>query len=134
MKPILKTVKRVKALSTCSVLPLVSVSNLRSILPKIDNFKTDVLKRSIDICLLSEVWEKEGNKKHANEIVKMMEIDGLKYISTPRPSKQRGGGCAIVVNLVKYSLEKIEISIPHKLEVVYGLVRPKNAAFSARFR
>ena len=39
-----------------------------------------------------------------------------------------------MVNLVKYSLEKIEISIPHKLEVVYGLVRPKNAAFSARFR
>ena len=54
----------------------------------------------------------------------MLEIEGLKYISTARMTK-RGGGAAIVVNLEKFTLEKIEVGNPDKLEVVWGLIRPK---------
>ena len=54
----------------------------------------------------------------------MLNMEGLKYISTPRINK-RGGGAAIVVSLEKFSLEKIEVSNPHRVEVVFGLLRPK---------
>ena len=105
---------------------------MRSLMPKIKNFKTDILEREIGLCLLSEIWEKKGKKKHKFEIEKMLEIDGLKYISTPRPSSKRGGGCAIIAYQPLYSLEKIEVIIPKSVEVTYGLLRAKNA--SAKFK
>lgn len=52
-------------------------------------------------------------------------MDGLKYISTPRVSTKRGGGAAIVVNLSRFSLERIHVNNPHQLEVVWGLLKPK---------
>ena len=56
----------------------------------------------------------------------MLEIEGLKYISTPRMNK-RGGRAAIIVNLKQFTLDKIEIGNPNKLEVVWGIVRPRLA-------
>ena len=50
----------------------------------------------------------------------MLETEGLKYISTPRPSGW--GGAAIIVNQENFHLEKLNIFIPHNLEVVWGLV------------
>ena len=83
-----------------------------------------MLEREIGVSLLSEVWEKTECKKQNYEIEKMFQMDGLKYISTPR-SQKRGGGAAIVVNIEQFSLEKIDVVIPYKLEVVWGLMRPK---------
>ena len=54
----------------------------------------------------------------------MFQLDGLKYISTPRTAK-RGGGAAIIANIENYSLEKIPVLIPYNLEVVWGIMRPK---------
>ena len=123
--PIRKTVKRNKKLLKCLSLPIISVSNVRSLVPKINSYKIDVLERKIGLSLLSEIWEVKGKKKHMSEITKMLEIEGLKYISTPRASNKRGGGCAIVAHLPQFSLEKIDASIPKSVEVVYGLLRPK---------
>ena len=57
-------------------------------------------------------------------------MHGLKYISTPRPSGW--GGAAIIVNQENYLLEKLNVIIPHKLEVVWGLVTCK--AEKAKFK
>ena len=130
--PTRKTVKRNSKLFQCLSLPIIAVSNLRSLLLKINNFKTDVLEREIGLSLLSEIWEVKGKKKHMSEITKMLEIEGLKYISTPRASNKRGGGCAIVAHLPKFSLEKIDVSIPRSVEVVYGLLRPKQQSAQLR--
>ena len=80
--------------------------------------------RDISCAMLSEVWEKANCSKQQFELEKMLNMDGLKYISTPRMTK-RGGGAAIVANLKKFSLDKIEVSNPDKVEVVFGLLRPK---------
>ena len=130
--PTRKTVKRNSKLFQCLSLPIIAVSNLRSLLPKINNFKTDVLEREIGLSLLSEIWEVKGKKKHMSEITKMLEIEGFKYISTPRASNKRCGGCAIVAHLPKFSLEKIDVSIPRSVEVVYGLLRPKQQSAQLR--
>ena len=123
--PARKTVRRDGKLLQCLSLPIISVSNLRLLLPKINSFKRDILERDIGLALLSEIWQVKGKKKQMCEINKMLEIEGLKYISTPRSSYKRGGGCAIVAYLPKFSLEKIDVSIPRSVEVVYGLLRPK---------
>ena len=106
-------------------LPIISVSNLRSLPPKLNSFKNDLLEREISLALLSEVWEKATCKSQQFELEKMYQMEGLKYISTPRTQK-RGGGAAIVVNTKAFSVEKIEVIIPNQLEVVWGLLRPKN--------
>ena len=70
-------------------------------------------------------WEQSENKSHQLEIERMLETDGLRYISTPRPRSR--GGAAILVNQEKFELEKLNISIPHNLEIIWGMLRPKSA-------
>ena len=96
-------------------------------MPKINNFKNDFLEREISVALLSEVWEKANCKKQQFEVEKMLNLQGMKYISTPRMTR-RGGGAAIVASMKHFSLDKIEIGNPDKLEVVWGIVRPKKVA------
>ena len=54
----------------------------------------------------------------------MLESEGLKYISTPRTTGW--GGAAIIVNQEYFSLEKLNIHIPHNLEIIWGLMKPKD--------
>ena len=62
-------------------------------------------------------------------------MKGLKYISTgARPSGVRGGGAAILVNMKEYTFEKLDINVPHNLEVLWGIVRPKQILPNAKFR
>ena len=132
MVPIRKTVYRNNKVLDSQFLPTISVSNMRSLFPKIKNFKNDFLEREIGLALLSEVWEKKGKKKHKFEAEKMLQKDGLKYISTPRPPSKRGGGSAIVANLSLFTLEKVDVINPRSVEVTYGLLRAKNA--TAKFK
>ena len=127
----LKTIYRDNRISKCVNLPVISVSNLRSLWPKVRAYCADLAEREISLSILSEVWQRKGNKKHNSEIERMLEMCGLKYISTPRPSSKRGGGCAIVADVTKYTLEKIEVSIPSAVEVVYGLLRPREVKIVA---
>ena len=53
-------------------------------------------------------------------------MGGVKYISTPRPGPQRGGGAAIAVRTEKFTISKLNIQIPKSVEVVWGLLKPKD--------
>ena len=125
------SVPEVKAdkISAALCLPTVASYNLRSLFPKIRSLKIDLIERKVDVGFLSEIWEQKQNCEHQFEIEKMLELSGLKYISTPRPPNKKGvsyGGAAIVVNLKKFSCEKLTVFIPSNLEVVWGILRPKN--------
>ena len=116
-------------------LPTVATYNLRSLFPKIGNLSTDMLERHVDVGFLTEIWENSANLEHQLEIEKLLEIKGLKYISTARPPNSKGvcyGGAAIVVNLQKFSVEKLSVHVPNNLEAVWGLLKPKNP--SAKFK
>ena len=108
-------------------LPVITVSNLRSLFPKVRNVRTDMLERHVDVNLCCEIFEKANDKKQIDEIEKMLEIDGFKYFSTPRPRGKRGGGAAIIASTRKFKVEKLEIQIPHKLEIVWALAKPKHS-------
>jgi hypothetical protein len=58
----------------------------------------------------------------------------LQYISCPRPNKKRGGGAAIIVNTRRFSISKLDITVPSKLEVVWGILRPKKISKTTLFK
>ena len=62
-----KVLKRDKKFVEGEALPIISVSNVRSLIPKIGNFKNDILERNISLSILSEVWEKANCKKQQFE-------------------------------------------------------------------
>ena len=124
--------RQTKKASVAHHLPVVTVCNLRSLFPKIKNFKNDIFERQIDVSLCCEVWEKAESKKHKDEIELMLEMDGLKYFSTTRPRGKRGGGAAIIVNTERFKVEKLNIQIPHHLEIIWALAKPK--AETAQFK
>ena len=99
-------------------LPKVATYNLRSLSPKVGNLTTDILERSIDVSFCTEIWEQEHNKDHQFEIEKLLEISGLKYLSCARKPNAKGvsyGGAALIVNLRKFSVEKIPVHVPQNL-------------------
>ena len=65
-------------------LPKIATFNLRSLFPKINSLKTDIVERAIDVSFLQEIWEQSESEAFQFEIEKMLEVEGLQYISTPR--------------------------------------------------
>ena len=122
-------VKSHDRISTALNLPIVATYNLRSLLPKINNLKDDIIEREVDLAFLQEIWEKPGDKVMQLEAEKMLQLDGLTYISAPRPKNRRGisyGGAAIIVNIKKFFCEKLPIHVPSGLEIVWGLLKSKD--------
>ena len=76
------------------------------------------------MALCSKTWEQATNKKYQKGAEKILELKGLKIISNPRKYR-RGGGVDIVADLSQVTIQALEISKPHNLEVVWALVKPK---------
>ena len=115
-------------------LPTIAVTNFRSLGPRIQNVKDDIILRQLDVLIGSETWHKDSNRKLKDDIQELLEMHGIEYISCPRPNKKRGGGVAILVNTKRFSITKINILVPSKLEVVWGLLRPKVLSKNAIFK
>ena len=95
----------------------------RSFFPKFNNF-LDIMKTlNLTLGLHSEIWEDKEKKDHMNKIEEALEIEGVQYISNPRPNR-RGGGAAISLLAGEFNLTKLDVIQPNNLEVVWGLVRP----------
>ena len=115
--------------SIAANLPSVASYNLRSLLPKIGNLTTDLLERSIDCAFLCEIWENCDNEQYQSEVEKLLQMHGLHYESATRKANHKGvsyGGVALVVNLSKFSCQKLPVNVPSSLEVVWCLLRPKS--------
>ena len=117
-----RTVRRDNKYEKCGMLPSVSVANVRSFFSKARNFVHDIKMRSLSLSLVSETWEKKSKKKHRSE--RMLQMEGMKLISTPRPSGKRGGGCGIIADLTHYTLDQVDVPNPDNVEMCWGILRP----------
>ena len=99
-----------------SSFPALCNYNCRSLTPKINSLIDDFNNRNYQVCFLSEIWQesKKTNKLMIGERIKEV---GVKYISTPRRGLKRRGGAAIAWRGKKNSIKKLNIQIPHSLEV-----------------
>ena len=57
---------------------------------------------------------------------KCFKVYGLQYFFTTRPRGKRGGGAAIIASTERFQTEKLQVQIPHKLEIVWALAKCKN--------
>ena len=73
-------------------LPKVTNYNVRALFSKTGSLAQDMKERESNLNFLTEVWEKKEKKKHQSKLEELFELHGIKYISTPRPGAQRGGG------------------------------------------
>ena len=122
--PVRRTIRRENKCLQALSMPTTTVYNMRSIWDKLNSVSVDMIERNCDISFLSEVWEKSESLKHQYRIEEMLEMQGIKYFSTPRPGAKRGGGAAIAVSPNKFTVSKLNIAIPKPLEIVWGLLRP----------
>ena len=117
-------IRRDEGLVVALSLPNISLYNMRSIWAKAGNLADDILARQVDICFLTEVWQKLESKKHNYKIEEMLEMKGIHYISTPRPGSRRGGGVAMAFPASRFLVTKLNIHIPKPLECMFALVKP----------
>ena len=118
------TVHRDNRKILASKLPTIFVTNHRSYFPKFYNFLDAMKTLDLTLGLHSEIWEVKENKTHQNKIEEALEMEGVQYISNPRPDR-KGGGAAISLLAGSFTLTRLEIIVPKNLEVVWGIVRPK---------
>ena len=117
--PTRRVIRRDEGLVKALTLPTISVYNMRSIWAKIKNLGDDINMRETDICFLTEIWQKQENKKHRFKIEELLEMKGIQYISTPRPGARRGGGVAIAFPGDKYQVFKLNIDVVKPLECFF---------------
>ena len=122
--PVRKILRRDNKGQLSISLPAIAVYNHRSIWKKISNFATEFNNMGIGVSLLSEIWEKKGKGKHQYKLQELLELKGIKCLSTPRLNKI-GGGTAITVNNEKYIIKEIKFDNPNKLEVTTALLKPR---------
>ena len=123
--PVLQTIRRNNGGELALYLPTVAVYNHRSIWKKIKNFSTEFREMKMGVALHSEVWENKEKKAHRRKIDDLFQMDGITYISTPRPNR-RGGGSAITCDDVNFFIKEIKVDNPFNLEVTFASLRPKS--------
>ena len=100
---------------------------MRSIWPKTQTLVVDFKERDIGVCMLSEVWEKLGNKKQQSKLEELLHMENIKYISTARPGLRRGGGAAIMAGCVSFALPETRgTKLPENLEEAEAISRKSN--------
>ena len=125
------TIRRDNRKILASKLPTIFVTNHRSFFPKFSNFVEAMKTLDLTLGCHSEIWEDKENKRHMSKIEEALEIQGIQYISNPRPDR-RGGGAAISLLAGDFVLTKLDVIQPNNLEVVWGLVKPRGPTSNVR--
>ena len=71
---------------------------------------------NLTLGLHSEIWERLERKTHQNKIEEALQLEGIKYISNPRPNR-RGGGAAITLIEGDFTLVKLDVLVPKFLKL-----------------
>lgn len=120
----LKTIKRDNRGYITVYLPVIAVYNHRSIWNKLQNFILEAKETNQGLTFHSEVWEMKEKKEHRKKIEEMMEMEGIKYVSTARPGR-RGGGNALTCNMEEFDMKEVQNNNFENHEVTFAIVRPK---------
>ena len=103
-----------------SKVPTIFVTNHRYFFPKFHHFVKVMKTLDLTLGLHSKVWEDKEKKSHQDKLEEALELDGIQYISNPRPDR-RGGGAAISLMTGEFTLTKLEVIIPKNFKVIWGI-------------
>ena len=106
-----------------SMLPLCMMLNSRSLYNKCDNFRTLLQEIGPDLTIVSETWEREIQS--LDSLLSPTEYKTISYCRKRRTkNRQPGGGCAIIYNSNRFTVEKIDVSPPENVEAVWAFFTP----------
>ena len=115
-----------------SNVPLVMVTNPRSIYNKLSKLKLWLNNFKPDLCILSEHW---GRKGKLEEALALQQYKVLEYCrprqkykckkDKPAIDNATGGGAAIIYNEERFEVEELVVRKPESVEAVYAIVTPK---------
>ena len=95
--------------------------NARSIVKKLPDLVTLFDHAGINICCISETWQKD---KDEDSFDTLNNLHNISWISRKRPGGAQGGGAAVAVSKSFAKVEKLEFPNPENLEVVWALLTP----------
>jgi hypothetical protein len=104
-------------------LPLVMLTNARSIYNKIDNFIKWLLEIFPDCAMVSETWEHEGRRVTLEDL---LVNTPYKVLSYRRTKGRKGGCCAIIYNETKFKVEQVNVDKDENIESVWAMFTPRN--------
>ena len=121
--PLVLEVDQTGRLVLPSSLPLVLLTNARSLYNKIDNFIKWLLEIFPDCALVSETWEHETRRVGLEDL---LTGTPFKVLSYRRPRGRTGGCCAIIYNDSKFVVEEVNVDKEDGIESVWAIFTPRN--------
>ena len=121
-QPLLLEVDETGRMVLPASLPLVMVTNARSLYNKVDNFIKWLLEIFPDCAIISETWEYEGRRTSLEDF---LANTPYKVHSYRRPQGRTGGCCAIVFNESRFKVEKVNVNVQEGIESVWVIMTPK---------
>ena len=120
------TIKRSNKVVEALNLPKIININPRSAMNKLDELETFIKEESIDCAFISESHDRENKKLEEN-----IKLEDYEVISNIHQRIGKGGRPALIVNKKHYEVQNLTntvIDIPWGVEVVWGLMTPKNVS------
>ena len=103
-------------------LPLIMLTNARSLYNKIDNFTEWLLQIFPDCAIVSETFEHETRRVSLEQLLAKTPFKVLSY---RRPGGRTGGCCAIVYNDSKFLVKEVNVSREEGIESVWAVFTPR---------
>ena len=130
--PVRKTVKRSNRILEATNLPLFLLLNPRSIYNKKNEFWTMMEQMEVDICAISESWNRD-----TLPLEDFLKKDGYRIIKNVLQRSGKGGKPALVIKEEKFYVKQLcpdIITVPVGIEAVWALITPKNVNPGSKVR
>ena len=126
------TIRRSNRILEATNLPTMLLLNPRSIYNKADEFRTMIEQLEVDICFISESWDRESLP--LEEVINM---EGYKILKNVVQRRKKGGKPALVIKEEKFHVKHLcpdVVTVPIGVEAVWALVTPKNIPSNSKVK
>ena len=122
-QPLLLEVDETGMMVLPASLPLVMVTNARSLYNKARNFRKWLTEIFPDIAIVAESWEYESRRE---DLQSLLTGTPFKSFSYRRPRGQTGGCCALIYNDSRFTVEQVHVQSEEGIETVWAMLHPRN--------
>ena len=126
------TIRRSNRILEATQLPVIMLLNPRSIYNKLEEFRTMMEQMEVDICAISESWDRENLP-----IENILQMEGYKIIKNVVQRNKKGGKPILVLKEEKFHIKQLcpdVITVPIGIEAVWALVTPKNVTKNCKVK
>ena len=121
-QPLVLEVDRTGRMVLPASLPLIMLTNARSVYNKIDNLKKWLTEIFPDCALISESWDYMSRME---DLTSLLAGTPFQVFSYRRPRGQTGGCCAIIFNRSRFMVEQVHVQTGEGIETVWAMLTPR---------